>query len=280
MKKLVYIILERLGLNRVIHKGILKLKYFKLWLILTFSSKFKRYQKNDPKTYPIIIISFNQLEYIKKLIQFLQASGYKNIIIIDNNSKYPPLIKYLRELEKDLIVHRLKYNYGHKVFWKITRFYKLYGRGYYAVTDADILPNSDCPKDFMHQFKLVLDSNPEYTKVGFSLNLNDIPFYNPHRDKILKWESKFWKTKDENGNFIADIDTTFALYRPNFFFEIKNRFYKAIRLKPPYSARHGGWDIDPSNLTEEQTFYMESVNSSSSWRIDAEGELIDSKYLT
>jgi nucleoside-diphosphate-sugar epimerase len=57
--------------------------------------------------------------------------------------------------------------------------------------------------------------------------------------------------KVENGNYISEIDTTFALYRPENLFNKRSNFFKAIRTKVPYIARHGGWYIDSQNLNAE-----------------------------
>ena len=53
-------------------------------------------QNKDYKSIPIIIISFNQLEYLKKLITFLKERHFKNIVIIDNMSIYKPLLDYYK----------------------------------------------------------------------------------------------------------------------------------------------------------------------------------------
>lgn len=231
----------------------------------------KRVISNDPKTYPIIIISFNQLYYLRELIDRLQSWGYKNIVILDNNSTYAPLIEYFEEIKERVILHKLKKNYGHMVFWERKEFLKLYGTNYYVVTDPDVIPNDQCPSDFLSYFREILDKHPQATKVGFSLKLNDIPDTNPLKDKILKWENKFWKRTDNEGNYLAEIDTTFALYRPSDFKRLEENFYNAIRTKQPYTAKHGGWYIDIANLSPEQKSYMRTAGISSSWRIDEDG---------
>lgn len=254
-------------------------KYIGLWGFVKFSKKFRKYEEADPMTFPIVIISFNQVSFLRSLISFLRDSGYLNIVIIDNNSTYPPLLDYFEEIKEEVIIHKLEHNYGHMVFWEQDRFFRIYGKGYYVVTDADVVPDPDCPPNFLRSFKEVLDKNIDVTKVGFSLRLDNIPASNPHREKILKWEEKFWSTKDEEGNYVADIDTTFALYRPHDKNAIAERFYKAIRMKQPFQASHGGWQLDPKNLTEEQAYYMKHAKGSSSWRLDENGNIVDPKYL-
>ena len=223
-----------------------------------------RKHHHDYRTIPIIIISFNQFTYLKKLIEFLHDKGYRNIIIIDNNSNYKPLLKFFSEIDKSVKIHRLHTNYGHRVFWKRQDIFSKYTHGYYVITDPDVIPIEACPGDFILKFRKILDRNPQIDKVGFSLKIDNIPDYNPNKPKILEWENKYWKKTTKQGNYVAAIDTTFALYRPG------NGFisYKGIRTKYPYLANHFGWNIDPKNLSEEQKYYYKSANKSASWKID------------
>ncbi|MBS7231901.1 glycosyltransferase family 2 protein [Flavobacterium psychroterrae] len=234
-------------------------------------------QNFDYKLIPIIIISFNQLFYLKKLINFLKVHNYKNIVIIDNNSSYQPLIKYFNEIESTVTIHRLKQNYGHLVFWKVKELFEQYSNGYYAITDADINPIEECPEDFLLYFKKVLNKNMNITKVGYSLKIDDIPDTNFNKEKIVKWESQFWRSKTNEGDFKAGIDTTFALYRPKYIHD-EGSFLRGCRTNFPYSARHGGWYINNNELTDEQIFYFKSCNDSSSWRVDKNGDLINQDY--
>lgn len=251
---------------------------FYYWSIYhKFFNKIIKKQNLDEKTIPIIIISYNQLFYLEKLIDFLLKYNYTNIIIIDNNSTYKPLLDYFEIIEHAIKVHRLDENYGHLVFWRNKELFDRYSKGYYVVTDADIVPEENCPKDFLLYFKKVLDENSKITKVGFSLNIENIPEANPNKVKIINWESMFWNRKTKDENFISPIDTTFALYRPSYKYK-HSTFYHAIRAKKPYQAVHGGWYIDIGNLTEEQLFYFSTCNESSSWRIDINGDVIRTIY--
>lgn len=237
-----------------------------------------RKQMKDPKKIPVIIISFNQLNYLKKLIDFLREKGYTNIVIADNASTYEPLLEYLDSISKDVKVLRLKKNYGHLVVWEQPELFSKYTRGFYAVTDADIVPVKECPADFMLYFLQLINKHRRVNKVGFSLDTSIIPDTNTYRNNILNWESKYWKKQTEDGNFYADIDTTFALYRPKNFNWINMPFMNAVRTKPPYTAIHGGWIIDPTRLTKEQQFYMQTANESSSWKVDESGRLSSKIY--
>jgi hypothetical protein len=231
----------------------------------------------ESKEIPIIITSFNQLEYLKQQIDFLLLKGFINIVIIDNKSTYKPLLEYFDEIESKVTIHRLEKNYGHLVFWKRYDLFVKYGNGYYVVTDPDIVPLADCPDDFLIKFQSILSENKERMKVGFGLKIDDIPLSNPNREKVIHWENKFWEKQISEGVFDADVDTTFALYKP--FYHRKNKKFKtALRTDYPYVALHGGWYVDINNLSEEQLFYFETANDSSSWKIDQTGKIANADY--
>jgi glycosyltransferase involved in cell wall biosynthesis len=231
-----------------------------------FNSNIKKQNRNI-KNIPIIVISFNQLFFLKKLVSYLKDHDYTNIVIIDNNSDYKPLLEYFSEIENSVSLFRLKENFGHRVFWLKKEIYNKYRRGYFVVTDADIVPILECPNDFLEHFKKILDSNYFVKKVGFTLDIETIPTANPQRQIVIDWEKQFWKKEDDNGNFVSEIDTTFALYRPENYLTKYTNFFKAIRTKYPYTALHGGWYLDLNNLTEEQLYYFRKANYSNTWKI-------------
>lgn len=238
----------------------------------TCSNSILRQQLKNPKEIPIIIISFNQLNYLRKLIDFLKEKNYSNIVILDNNSTYKPLLEYFETIKDSVKLHLLNENYGHLVFWKNKELFNKYSKGYYVVTDADIVPDEFCPEDFILHFRRILNRNNNITKVGFSLKIDDLPDCNPNKWKIIKWEEKYWKKINKNGDYLAELDTTFALYRPNYQYAEKG-FLSAIRTNKPYQVRHGGWYLNAENLSEEQVYYFETCNESSAWRIDNKGNL-------
>ena len=229
-------------------------------------------QRKNPKTIPIIINNFNQLFYLKQLIESLQKRGYTNIVILDNNSSYKPLLDYYKSIEKAVKIHRLSSNYGHLSFWKQSELVEKYTKGYYVVTDPDIVPLAECPDDFLKTMLKLIDKAYDRTKVGFSLKLDVIPDCNPQKKTIQDWESQFWTSKIHPLAYKAEIDTTFALYRPGYTYQKKN-FTKAWRTDFPLQAIHGGWYINPHDLTEEQAYYQNTANISASWLLEKDGEL-------
>lgn len=277
MKKYLVRFLNFIGVKLIVGNIIETVKFKIKKLYHAFFNGTVISQNKNYREIPIIIISFNQLFYLKRLIDFLKNFNYNNIVIIDNNSTYKPLLEYFNEIESVVTIHRLKQNYGHLVFWKVKELFEKYSKGYYVVTDADINPVRECPEDFLLKFKHILDNDFKFNKVGFSLKIDDIPLTNLNREKIIKWESRFWEKKTSEDDFIAKIDTTFALYRPSYKYNFDN-FMIAIRTKFPVQAIHGGWYIDNKNLSREQDFYYKNCDFSSSWLTDGEGNLVNKYY--
>jgi hypothetical protein len=277
MEKFLIKILDFMGVKEILKKKYFSVKSLLLQFVNNHFNKTVINQNKDYKSIPIIIISFNQLFYLKQLVDFLKKHNYNNIVIIDNNSTYRPLLEYFKEMESTLKIHKLKENYGHLVFWKNKQLFDTYSKGYYVVTDPDINPILECPENFIQYFKNILDEDYKVSKVGFSLKIDDIPDSNVNKDKILKWESRYWKIRRDDGNYQADIDTTFALYRPGYMRNEKN-FIKGIRTQYPYQVKHGGWYIDLKKLSEEEKYYIETCNDSSSWRVDELGVLKNDFY--
>lgn len=245
--------------------GILNNYIFKYYDLLL--NPIVRNQLKKPTEIPIIIINFNQLFYLKKLIDFLLDKNFENIVIIDNNSSYPPLLEYYDLIKTKVTVEIMPQNYGHMVFFENKDLKEKYGRGFYVVTDADILPNNNLPEDFMkHMISHLIKNWSIVTKTGFSLVIDDIPDENVLKEKVLTWESEFWKHKVKENVFEASIDTTFAIYKPNYPTRYDNiHFFIAHRFAGNYIARHGGWYIDQQNLTTEQEYYACTASASSSW---------------
>ncbi|MGN6343309.1 MAG: glycosyltransferase [Candidatus Nitrosocosmicus sp.] len=243
-----------------------KLKGARAKVLILNKFRLTIFQLLFPKKIPIIINSFNRLECLKKLIERLTAMGYSNIIILDNNSTYPPLLEYYATLTHKIIF--LKKNYGHTALWE-SNIIKNFKHGYFVYTDPDILPVETCPDNFISYFLKLLLKYPAYKKVGFGLVITDLPENYPLKQKVIRWESQFWEKQIEKGVFIAQIDTTFALYSPNFTSNIYTKeFYSSLRTGGKYLARHLTWYASPEVKTNEEIFYEQSANYSASWIID------------
>lgn len=224
---------------------------------------------------PIFIISYNRLEGLQLLVARLEEMGYTNLHIIDNNSSYPPLLRYLDETPHT--VYRLTQNLGHLVFWKDPQFKEIVHTSFYVVTDPDVIPIKECPDDFLQLFHTILCRYPAVNKVGFSLVLDDIPDHYELKDVAIEWEKRSYAKPfyvDEQIAYRCGSDTTFALYGPQRISPLEHDFFSAIRVGFPYQVRHLPWYKDLRKKTEEDLFYLETCQKNvNTWNgvMDAEG---------
>ena len=221
----------------------------------------RRSEIKDYKHIPIIINNFNRLEYLQKLIRWLEKAGMMRIYIVDNNSTYRPLLEFYRKTK--YIVFRLDKNVGYEALWR-THIMMLFKDQYYIYTDPDILPIDECPLDAVKYFMDILSQYPQYDKVGFGLKIDDLPDCYDKKQKVIDWEKKYLEKEIAKNLFEARIDTTFALYRPNMRHQCWD---KTLRTGYPYVARHLPWYEDSLNLDEESRYYYRTASESSSWYI-------------
>lgn len=234
------------------HKGLRMINRLRSW----FFSK-----EIDYKKIPIIINNRNRLSFLIKLIKSLETRGYDNIIILDNNSTYEPLLEYYKNIK--FHVEYLGENLGFDALEK-TKLFKTIRRNYYVYTDSDLMIVEDCPDNFLGYFLKVLKENKSIQKVGFSLKIDDLPNHYKDKDRVIEWESKFYSNQFKDNLFLAEIDTTFALHRPYALISTKG-MCKHLRVDYPYSAYHLPWYNDSDNLTDEEIFYIEHVEIGTHW---------------
>ena len=212
---------------------------------------------------PAIVISRDRLDCLRQLVEWLERTpGIGPIHIVDNASSWPPLLDYLDTSPH--IVHRLEVNLGHHAPWVIGLVAAV-ADAPFVVTDPDVIPDAACPPDVIAHFRGILDRHPEIDKAGFGLRLDDLPDTFAHREVVVRWESKFWHDEVEPGVFRADIDTTFALYRPG----RDHKTFNAVRTGAPYVARHLPWYSATNTPTAEDVYYREHADPAiASWTGD------------
>ena len=207
------------------------------------------------RQFPVIINVRDRLEPLRDLIAWLEQIGQENIWLCDNDSTYPPMVEFLRSTPHNVRLNGL--NLGHRAPWLSGLVTELGLDCHFIVTDPDVVPSQECPADVLDLFYNTLNQYPAIDKVGFSLRLDDLPEHYAHRDDVILWESQFWKNVHPSGCFVAEIDTTFAMYRPGEHHQNNH----ALRSAPPYTARHMPWYQDSSHPTDEQTYYLEHADS-------------------
>ncbi|MBR2648433.1 MAG: glycosyltransferase [Sediminibacterium sp.] len=217
---------------------------------------YKSFQKNNrvfSKTIPIIINNRNRLSFLKLLIKSLVDRGYTNIHIIDNNSTFPPLLEYYKQIS--FKVYYLDKNVGFCALWD-TPIFNNFKDQYYVYTDSDVVISDDCPEDFLCWLQYLLYKYNHIDKVGLGIIFDNLPHYYEFKDEVYKWESTLIKNskKLEKNVVEAPVDTTFALYRPNKFGPAG--FLKAIRTLGNFQIKHMPWYLNSANLSEEEQFYI------------------------
>lgn len=201
---------------------------------------------------PILIACRDRLTSLVALVCWLESAGHERIILVDNDSTFEPILDYFRETPHSVI--RLGRNIGPRGFWDAGVISGQIRSGRYVVTDPDVVPNPDCPKDAVRLFSELLDRYPDRIKAGFGLRIDDLPARYVHSDAVRQWESQFWLHQLEPDVYDASIDTTFAVYRA----EVKSfALSPALRTGGQYVATHTPWYEDLSNPTLEYRYYHE-----------------------
>lgn len=214
---------------------------------------------------PIFIINRDRVGYLKKLLTWISRARdfeKKNFIdllpiVIDNQSTYPPMIQYLREITG---FARVVYFDGNRKMcspWD-SGMVDEYKAPYFVITDNDILPEDDCPLDAVSHFMEMMMRNKDLDKVGFGLRLDDVPKEHAKYEMIMNNEKDHWNHRFNKSYFFAPIDTTFAVWRYGLGYSIG----ACLRSDSPYIAKHLPWYEDENNLSEELKYYRDHADFS------------------
>jgi hypothetical protein len=224
-------------------------------------------------TLPVFIISFNRLDCLRKLVAWLETAEQAEPIIIDNASTYPPLLEWLDSMKGAFPIERFTDNRGPYRVWDQRLFERFTSQGqpFYVVTDPDIVPTADCPRDAIPRLVDVWQAT-RCPKVGLSLRLDGIPDYLPTCESIRSWEASLQRA--EQPIDVAGASRVVRAHRESMLdttFQVNHRDLlppsggsAGIRLAAPYQADHLGWQIDPRNLGDEDRFYWRTASAGAS----------------
>lgn len=205
---------------------------------------------------PVFINNRNRLYTLKCLVEWLRDKNVE-IVILDNNSDYPPLISYYESLDCQ-VVHLGK-NMGNTAIYQWGKYMDYPGR-FFIYTDSDLVPKEECPSDLIDHLIFLKQKYATKNKAGTSLEINDIPDFYPFKQNVLDWELKFWQN-EQNDFYEADVDTTFAAYDKLNYTGRNHCVSNCIRSKRPYVMRHFPWYNDMNNLSEEECYYLKSADA-------------------
>ncbi|HET6746726.1 MAG TPA: glycosyltransferase family 2 protein [Candidatus Saccharimonadales bacterium] len=221
-------------------------------------------EKNNWRQTPVFIICRDRVSELKQLTAWLKAHKMHNVILVDNDSAYPPLMEFLENTPYQVI--RTGKNIGHTVMWHEGIAKTLFPGQFYIVSDPDVVPDEKCPSDAIAYFYTLHKKYIDYQKVGFGLQIDDLPNHYKLKSYVTEWEEQFWKNELEPNVYEAGIDTTFALYKP---YTDYYTLHPSIRTGRPYTAKHLAWYVNSSLIDPEEAFYrMRASQDITSWNTD------------
>lgn len=217
-------------------------------------------------SFPVIINSRDRYEPLVTLLHFLESLGHTRIMLVDNDSTYPPLLQLFETTPHQVV--RLGRNGMHKSPWESMGVRFAAKESPYILSDPDILPEATYPQNPFRYFTDLLNKYPDVNKVGFGLHIDDIPDHFTQKQAVLSWESRYWLPDIalEDNVYKTSVDTTLALYRPKTWWFLD----PSIRTGGQYQAYHEPWYQDSQNPTEDFMFYrMRASRNVSTWGFDS-----------
>jgi len=201
----------------------------------------------------VYIINRNRVTSLRRLVKWLLEANTDRVVILDNASDYPPLVDYYEhEMPKEVDLVYVNENLGPHSLYKLGLVEE--EKRDYIMTDSDVVPSECCPKDLITKMQEVLARHANRCKCGPSLRTDNIPDTVPWKDRLIRENADFWRTRLDHECFAAAIDTTFALYRYGRWAGPDPA--AGIRLDFPYVAEHLPWYVYP--LTEEEIYYAKT----------------------
>lgn len=209
---------------------------------------------------PIFINARDRVGVMRRLIEWLLRAGYENLIVLDNASTYPPLFEYYAQLRSDrrIRVIELKKNLGFKALWSSGVLDRLEIKTPYVYTDPDVVPIERCPNDLVERLLKILRRNKFIRKVGPGLVYDDLTIADG--EKYAAFERGYYEgSRVGEEIYYAQLDTTFALYQNVRHYNL--RF--SLRTKGALMLKHLPWYFDYDNLPEDERYYLEHADRSS-----------------
>ncbi len=211
---------------------------------------------------PLIIPNFNQLTYLKNLINWWRWYYPNNPIhIIDNGSDYKPLSEFYKSLDETIYVAMPGEN---DCVTNLKDYLFQFDFEYYVISDPDIMPHPSTPPNFLEVFKAAIDQG--YHRAGFDLITHDLPDWLHNKATVIENEKLAGQIPvniDYNGIWYngrqAAIDTTFCMYtnkNSGWHSPMDGKDWpNAVRL---FRAYHLGWYLHPDFINEEMDHYYKT----------------------
>ena len=217
---------------------------------------------------PIVIISYNNLFFVKNFIR--QLKRFPNpIIVMDNKSSYEPLFEYYKQIKQELgskiDIRLLPENYGSGVYLQLKHTLP----NVFILSDPDLELNSNMPVNFSDILYRLSNKYKAY-KVAVALDISEpdkllnCKNYTDNKS-IVDWESQYWKVPVKDSDYELykgghPQDTTFCLI--NNTYPVENK----IRIAGNFTAKHLPWykNYLEDHIPEDELKQWKNENNSSS----------------
>ena len=218
------------------------------------------------KNIPIVILNRDRLHPLVEQVTVLRNKGYNNIVIIDNQSTYQPLLDWYTESGVDVFYNNITENSCH-AFRDLVRsqhpkFLEIISN-WYVFNDSDIIPLDSVPDDFINDLiNYAIRYNK--TKVGMSIKIDDLDLSYPLNEWVHGYESLYWTNAIIDGAvelYPHPIDTTFAVHSPG---TLPTWSDNTLRVGVPYIVKHAPFYYNPDSLPDDERYYLEHMNKQSS----------------
>lgn len=218
----------------------------------------------DIRAIPLVILNFNQLTYLKNLINKFRWYYPENpIVILDNGSDATGMFRLYKHLTDSDFNIRVVECGVNDCPSNLRKFLQENTFEYYILSDPDIDIQPSTPSNFIEIFKAQIDLH-NYHRVGFGLKTSDIPDWNHEKAMIVQNETELIGEPVFHSHgfpcYKAPIDTTFCLYKAS------NGGWSApmdganwsncLRM---FEAVHLGWYIDPDHVNAEMDYYFKTA---------------------
>jgi glycosyltransferase involved in cell wall biosynthesis len=216
------------------------------------------------KDTPIIILNKDRLPPLIDLVTSLQQRNYNNIIIIDNESTYEPLLEWYKKTNAEVFINDVvETNFDNSTLYTLVKLqhprFADITKEHYVYTDSDVVPIQENPENFIEDMIEVCNQFNLH-KVGLGIKIDDLPQNNSWQtQKAIEIESKFLENKIPHEKFelySAPVDTSFAVYAPNAPALWGNN---SFRMGGNHMARHYPFYYDINNLPMDELHYIKTL---------------------
>jgi hypothetical protein len=227
----------------------------------------------------VFVTNFNNLENgFRDMVAYFLRKGIVPTVL-DNQSSYPPLLKFYEEMKNEIDLVNVGYNGNTWVFWQAGFNTEENCADHYITTDGDCPPDPDCPEDLLEKMIAVLDEVPTAVKVSPGIRIDNIPdCYSRKADAIgcqVGLTNELPGTHPDIGDaahkeidvagvkiYRSITDTTMTCWRAGYRGEgrlsTNDWQVEQYRMEAPYLVKHVPWYADSRVVSAEQRFYRSS----------------------